>query len=220
MKRVIFLVSALVLSATAAAQNDRSDMWEFGVIVSDISSVSMSGEMGSFLDVDGDTGLGLSIAYNFNNRFAVGADFIWSDPKYTYVYVPEDMPGVPGPPEVINHKMNLFTYTFTGTWNILEGPFTPYLEANYGWTNMDSNVADQPPITGCWWDPWWGYVCDTFWSTYSKTRTSYGGAAGLRWDSGNGWTLKASYGFLEIDTSKSTEKANMDVIRVDLAWLF
>ena len=217
MKRVFILVSALVLSATAAAQNDRSDMWEFGVIVSDISSESMSADMGSTIDIDGDTGLGLSIAYNINNRFAVGADFIWSDPKYTAVLTPDDGVGLP---EVINHKANLFTYTFTGTWNILEGPFTPYLEANYGWTNVDSNVADQPPITGCWWDPWWGYVCDTFWSTYSSTRTSYGGAAGLRWDSGNGWTLKASYGFLEIDTSKATEKANMDVIRVDLAWLF
>ncbi len=179
--------------------------------------ISLSADMSAAIDIDGDTGLGLSIAYNINNRFAVGADFIWSSPKYTGVFIPDDGIGIP---EVISHKMNLFTYTFTGTWNLLEGPFTPYLEANYGWTNMDSNIADQPPITGCWWDPWWGYVCDTFYSTYSKTRTSYGGAAGLRWDSGNGWTLKASYGFLEIDTSKATEKANMDVIRVDLAWLF
>ncbi len=216
MKRVIILVSALALSATAAAQNDRSDMWEFGLIISDMSSDALSADMGSSIDIDGDTGLGLTIAYNINNRFAVGADFIWSSPKYTAVLTPDG----PGFPEVINHKMDLFTYTFTGTWNILEGPFTPYLEANYGWTNIDSNIADQPPITGCWWDPWWGYVCDTFYSTYSKTRTSYGGAAGLRWDSGIGWTLKASFVFLEIDTSMATEKANMDVIRVDLAWLF
>ena len=216
MKRVIILVSALALSATAVAQNDRSDMWEFGLIISDMSSEALSADMGSSIAIDGDTGFGLSVAYNISNRFAVGADFIWSSPKYTAVLTPDG----PGIPEVINHKMDLFTYTFTGTWNLLDGPLTPYLEANYGWTNIDSNIADQPPITGCWWDPWWGYVCDTFYSTYSKTRTSYGGAAGLRWDSGNGWTLKASYGFLEIDTSKATEKANMDVIRVDLAWLF
>ncbi|MCH7636817.1 MAG: porin family protein [Proteobacteria bacterium] len=216
MKQVIILLSTLMLSATAVAQNDRSDMWEFGLIISDMSSEALSADMGSSIAIDGDTGFGLSVAYNISNRFAVGADFIWSSPKYTAVLTPDG----PGIPEVINHKMDLFTYTFTGTWNLLDGPLTPYLEANYGWTNIDSNIADQPPITGCWWDPWWGYVCDTFYSTYSKTRTSYGGAAGLRWDSGNGWTLKASYGFLEIDTSKATEKANMDVIRVDLAWLF
>ena len=192
-------------------------MWEFGLIINDMSSDELtSSDMGSGVDIDSDTGFGLSVAYNINNRFAIGADFIWSSPKYTAVLTPDG----PGIPEVINHKMDLFTYTFTGTWNLLDGPLTPYLEANYGWTNIDSNIADQPPITSCWWDPWWGYVCDTFYSTYSKTRTSYGGAAGLRWDSGNGWTLKASYGFIEIDTSKATEKANMDVIRVDLAWLF
>jgi len=217
MKRVIILVSALMLSATAVAQNDRSEMWEFGVIVSDISSASLSSDTGSGIAFDSDTGFGLSVAYNLNNRFAIGADFIWSDPKYTAVLIPE---GILPVPEVINHKANMFTYTFTGTWNILEGPLTPYLEGNIGWTNIDSNIADQPPITGCWWDPWWGYVCDTFYSTYSKTRNSYGGAAGLRWDSGNGWTLKASYGILEIDTNRATAKANMEVIRVDLAWLF
>ncbi len=211
---------ALMLSATALAQNDRADMWEFGLIVNDQSSENLTGTMGSAIAIDSDTGLGLYFAYNLSNRFAIGADFIWSSPKYSYVYVPEDMPGVPGLPEVINHKMDLFTYNIKGTWNILEGPVTPYLDAFYGWTNIDSNIADQPPITGCWWDQWWGYVCDTYYSTYSKTRNSYGGSAGLRWDSGNGWTLKASYGFLEIDTSKASEKANLEVIRVDLAWLF
>jgi len=220
MKRVFILVSALVLSATAAAQNDRSNMWEFGLIVNDQSSETLNGADASAIAIDGDTGWGLNVTYNINNRFAVGADFIWSSPRYEFVYIPEIAPGVPGPPEVINHKMDLFTYNIKGTWNILEGPVTPYLDAFYGWTNIDSNVADQPPITSCWWDPWWGYVCDTFFSTYSKTRNSYGGSAGLRWDTGNGWTVKASYGILEIDTSKATAKANMEVIRVDLAWLF
>ena len=48
MKRVIVLVSALVLSATAVAQNDRSDMWEFGLIINDMSSDELSSsDMGS-----------------------------------------------------------------------------------------------------------------------------------------------------------------------------
>lgn len=111
MKQVLVILSTLMLSATAVAQNDRSDMWEFGLIVSDMSSETLSADMGSGIAIDGDTGLGLSIAYNLSNRFAVGADFIWSSPKYTAVLIPDG----PGAPEVINHKMDLFTYTFTGT---------------------------------------------------------------------------------------------------------
>ena len=197
-------------------------MWEFGLIYNNQSSETLAGKegQGSAISIDDDDGWGLGFAYNINNKFAVGADFIWSSPRYTAAYIPQDAFGNPGLPEVINHKMDLFTYNIKGTWNILEGPITPYLDAFYGWTHMDSNVIDQPPITGCWWDPWWGYVCDTFYSTYSKTRNSWGGSAGLRFDTRNGWTLKASYGFLEIDTSRATTKANLEVYRLDLAWLF
>ena len=46
MKQVLILLSTLMLSATAVAQNDRSDMWEFGLIVSDMSSEMLSGDMG------------------------------------------------------------------------------------------------------------------------------------------------------------------------------
>ncbi len=95
MKRIIILVSALLLSTTAAAQNDRTGMWEFGLIVNDQSSESLNGNQGSAIAVDGDTGWGLNFAYNFDNRFALGADFIWSSPKYTAALVPDDGVGIP-----------------------------------------------------------------------------------------------------------------------------
>ena len=219
MKRIIILVSALMLSATAVAQNDRADMWEFGVIYNNHSSETLVGTegMGSGISIEDDDSWGLYFAYNFTNKLAFGVDFFWSSPKYTAVLIP-DQPGFPLP-EVISHKMDLFTYNFKGTWNMLDGPVTPYLDAFYGWTNIDSNIADQPPISGCWWT-WYGYVCDTFYSTYSKTRNSYGASAGLRWDFNNGMSLKGSYGFLEIDTKNAADKANLEIYRLDLAWLF
>ena len=114
----------------------------------------------------------------------------------------------------------MFSYGLKGTFNLLDGPFTPYAELGLGWSNVDSNIADQPPVTGCWWDPWWGYICDTFYSTYSKTREYYAGALGLRWDFDNGMSLKGSYGLQEVSTGKSTEDASFEQIRVELAWRF
>ena len=107
-----------------------------------------------------------------------------------------------------------------GTLNFLEGPITPYVEAGLGWTEIDSNIQDQPPLTGCWWDPWWGYICDTFYSTYSKSQESFSGAAGLRWDIDNGLTLKAAYGVLNVKASRASGDANFEMYRVDLAWRF
>jgi hypothetical protein len=116
--------------------------------------------------------------------------------------------------------MDLFSYMFKGTFNLLEGPITPYAELGFGWTEMDSNVADQPPITGCWWDPWWGYICNTYVSTFSKTRETLTGALGIRMDLGNGMTLKGSYGMMRIDTSRAAESAEMNYYRLDVGWRF
>ena len=40
--------------------------------------------------------------------------------------------------------------------------FTPYVTGGIGYAFIDTNIPDSPPQTACWWDPWWGYVCDTF----------------------------------------------------------
>jgi len=102
----------------------------------------------------------------------------------------------------------------------MEGPISPFIEAGFGWTNVDSNIISGPPITGCWWDPWWGYICDTFFSTYSENLTSYSAAAGLRWDFNNYYGMRAAYGILELDTRSGTENAQFDMWRVEFAWRF
>lgn len=218
MKKVLLLIAGLTLSATAVAQqNDREGTWEFGVLLNNTSSESLSGDNGSFIDIDSSTGYGISLGYNFNNRLSLGGDLIWNTPDYDAVLITDD---VGGTPVEINHELSLFTINLKGTYNFLEGPFTPFVEAGFGWTDIDSNVQNAPPITGCWWDPWWGYICETVYSTYSKTQQQYGAAVGLRYDLANGMSIKGSYGMQEISTSKATEDLSLDAIRLDLTWRF
>ena len=123
-------------------------------------------------------------------------------------------------PDTIRSKLDMFSYEVKGVYHIIDGAFTPFVEASAGWTNMDSNIPDGPPTSGCWWDPWWGYICDSFYSTYSKTRFSYGGAVGFRFDTRGGAGIKASYGIKEIDTSNATESASFELWRLELLWRF
>jgi hypothetical protein len=44
------------------------------------------------------------------------------------------------------------------------------------------NIHDGPADTGCWWDPWWGYMCASFYDTYSNTVTSVLHGVGIRRD--------------------------------------
>jgi len=221
MKRVLILVAALALSSTALAQqNNRSDTWEFNLLVGNLDGDTLSGENGSSIDIDSSTTYGLSLAYNFNSHWSLGGELSWASPDYDATIIPDDGFGNPGQPQTIRHKMDIFSYTFKGVFNLLEGPFTPYAELGFGWTEMDSNVANQPPITGCWWDPWWGYVCNTYVNTFSKTRETLTGALGIRWDLDNGMTLKGSYGLMRIDTSRATDSAEMNYYRLDVGWRF
>jgi len=221
MKRVLVLIAALALSSTALAQqNNRSDTWQFDLVVGNLDGDTLSGENGSSIETDSTTVFGLAINYNFNSHWALGGELTWGSPDYDAVIIPDDGFGNPLPPQTIRHEMDLFSYMFKGTFNLLEGPITPYAELGFGWTEMDSNVADQPPITGCWWDPWWGYICNTYVSTFTKTRETLTGALGIRWDLGNGMTLKGSYGMMRIDTSRAAESAEMNYYRLDVGWRF
>ena len=74
--------------------------------------------------------------------------------------------------------------------------------------------------TGCWWDPWWGYVCTTFYDTYSDTRTGYTYSVGVRWDLSDSIALRAAYGKLDMDTSHATKDVNLDTWRAEIVWKF
>jgi opacity protein-like surface antigen len=218
MKKVCILIAGLLLSATAAAQqNDREGMWEFGLLLNNLSSESLSGDNGSSIDIDSSTGYGISLGYNFSERLALSGEVSWNSPDYDALLITDDLGNTP---VEISHELDFYSLILKGTFNFMQGPFTPFVEASFGWTEIDSNVQDGPPVTGCWWDPWWGYICETFYSTYSETQQSYGAAAGLRYDLRNGMSIKGSYGIQETHTSKATEDASLELIRLELVWMF
>ncbi len=218
MRYTSLAIALLLLPSFASAQavRERARTWEVGLQVVDTSSETLSGEEGSGLSVGSSTGWGISGGYNFTNRLAVLADWTWSKPSYDATFRVEDT----GELETLSHSLNINTLQVKGVFYFTEGALAPFVEAGLGWTYIDSNVIDGPPTTGCWWDPWWGYICRDFFSTYSDTRSSYSTAVGLRWDLRNGMTLRGSYGLLEVDTSHPTEDASMEAIKLDLLWRF
>lgn len=217
MYKAVFALLVLAAPVLVNAQGNRAGTWEwsFAGIYQDSSSDSGAG--GSSLSVDSDWGLGFGFNYNFSNRFALGADLEWLSPDYTAVLISDE---VPQQTETIRHNLSQFNGRIKGTWNMMDGPFTPYLEAGIGWTYIDSNVADGPPQTGCWWHPWWGYICSNFWNTYDSTEFSYGGALGLRYIFRGGSFLKLSVNYYELDTGGDRSKPTLNAARLEFGWTF
>jgi opacity protein-like surface antigen len=207
---------ALVFGAGTALAQDRAGTAEFGIQLANISGEENRGINGASIDVANDTAIGIVGGYNFTNKFYVGAELTWADPAYRLERVLDPSNVV----ATIDAELDVGIFLLKAGFNFFDGPFTPFVEAGAGWIRVDSNVADGAPTTGCWWDPWWGYVCTSFYDTYSDTRTGYTYAAGIRWDISDGFLLRASYGLTEMDSNYAAEDIELDELRVDFGWKF
>lgn len=214
--------AALVLgfAAPASAQKrsaDRAGTGEFGLQMMDFPGLHADGTHGASLDVDGDLAWGFTGAYNFTDRFALGGEMTWANPDYRLKIV-RDPPGPALP--LVNANLDISTLMFKGTFNFFDGPVTPFAEVGAGWVYIDSNVVNGTPSTGCWWDPWWGYVCTTFYDTYSDTRTAWTYSLGVRWDVSDSIALRLSYGEMDLDASHATHDLKLDAWRGEIVWKF
>lgn len=219
MRLLRLLITTLALtSLSAQAQwvsepTQRAGKWEttFGLYLT--GSESVGGTRESSVDIDSGWGAGFSVGYNFTQNLALRFDGAWSRADYDAVLDTEDNGLVE-----ISHELSAFTGQFNGVWNILDGAFTPYLQAGIGWTYLDSNVRDGPPSTGCWWDPWWGYICSNFYSTYNETNFSWNVGAGLRYEFGRGMFVRGGWEQMTIDGGGGVDPG-FDAFRFEFGWL-
>lgn len=193
---------AITYSTNLDAKNiKRGDKWEGSFKILDSESTEIDGQGGSNINLKGDFGWGFTVGYHLNSHILINYDFSSTSPSYKATYVSDN-----GRPTTVNEKMDLYESQFNVVYNILQTPFTPYIQAGAGWSYIDSNVASNPPVGGCWYDPWWGGLrCDSFQDTYDDTRFSYNVAVGLRYDLPNSAFLRLSYRESWIDLSNSND---------------
>jgi hypothetical protein len=210
----------LALPGVAAAQSaDRTGTWEAGFRVMDMSHEFVSGENGASIDVEGELGWGVFGGYNINEHFQVVGELAWSGPDYLAEFPLDLGPGGGETIIQVDAELDIWFTQFKAVFNLLDRELTPFAEIGYGWTVVDSNIQDGPADTGCWWDPWWGYTCASFYDTYESTLTSLMYGVGLRWDMNDASVLKVSYGIRETDLDRAQD-LDQDVFTVDWAWKF
>jgi len=215
-------VAASLLAACMAASpvawaedSDREGRWQFSIPITYLNSTAFDGEGGSSFDLSNDVGFGFGFGYHLNERFYVGGEFTWIDVNYDVSVRSADTP--PGPVESLGGEFDASTFQFKGQYNILQKTFTPFISAGLGWTYVDSNIASGPTQGTCWWDPWWGQVCNTWQPTYDDTGFSYGAGAGLRGELTDTFFIEARYNILWIDTDGGDEP-DLDGFRLELGW--
>ena len=175
--RLISCASILVLSSASYA--DRRDNFEFTLIVPFVMSEEVEFDGGASIDINDDPGFGFGMGYHYTDNFALRGDVTWNSVSYDATRVLDDGNGTE---ERYSGKLDIFALSFGGDYYFTTGTLSPFVNGNVGWTNIDTNITDGGGDTVCWWDPWWGYVCDTILTTYQEDYWHYGVGAGLRLD--------------------------------------
>lgn len=212
--------AALVAPAPGLAQNaGRAKRWEANIGTRYLGSESLAFDNTSQAEVDGSWGFLFGLAYNFNDRFSLGGELSWASMDYTATVTPST--GAPGAPATIRGTAYTSGLALNGVYHFLTGPITPYVSGLVGVVYLDTGIPDGPPVTGCWWYPWyWGYVCGPVVPTKTSTDWTYGVGAGVRWDIKDRFFVRAGVQQIWWAAGIADGTPTFTTYRADFGWRF
>jgi opacity protein-like surface antigen len=218
--RCVFVVAvavALLGAAGSADAQDREGRWEFTLGAIYQLGTEVDAQNGGSLDTGDDFGFTLGGGYNFTDRLAATFGLEWAGIDYDARATDPET----GSPVNITGGYDQFILSGNLVLNLTDGPLVPYVGAGIGWTWIDTNIPNGPPLTWCWWDPWWGYVCSTSYPTATIDAFSYQALLGLRYEFDNDRTfLRLGYTSQWMDFDASSGTPRFDVIVFDFGWIF
>ncbi len=198
---LIATVCLLVIGESAAQQ--RAGKTEAGFVIGYYDDFSIDGQQGSAVDFSADYSYGFNIGYNYTNQFALEFDWVIGSQDYTSTFVDDDG----NPINTISHEADITHAQIHGTYYFSPENFSLYVQGGAGFSYLDSNITSGPPINVCWWDPWWGYICEGFQETYSENQFSYSATFGARFNIDKKVFVRASYSqvWVDLDNAKTSD---------------
>jgi opacity protein-like surface antigen len=176
----LFAIGLLVALVGQAHAQPRADTNEWSLNLFVVGTKNYAFEGGASARNDGGAGIGLSVARNLNNYFALGIDASLSEFNYRATVAPGAGNGAAS--FVSDGEMETAALRAYATWNLLARPVTPFVTANAGFMILDANLRRDAPANACWIYPWYGEVCSDKAPKNNLTRFTYGLGAGLRFD--------------------------------------
>jgi hypothetical protein len=196
----LLLSSAFSMNAQAAFNDSRVEKWEFYLAPKLTNSKVLQFDNGAEADINKRSSLAFGFGYNINAHIELSMEFGSSSANYTSTVIPEDPAESP-----VKSTQSLYTSSLNlgFTYNVLSGPLTPFITATIGSTYIDSGIFTGNVGTGCWYYPYYGYVCGPVAQTYTSTEINYGAALGLRYDFNRKLYMKGDVGKNYIDFGNS-----------------
>ena len=233
----LHLLVLTAASALAASQGVHAQMfgggspvgasagdWEFriGPVFTESKNVSFNG--GSNADLDSTTGVKIGTGWYVSPHLAVGMNFSWAQSSFNgNVRGCITQPCNPPPPSnvtVENGHVDFSTLNFDAIYTFLDGPIKPLILGGLGWQWLNTNIASAPPQTGCWWDPWWGYVCSTWQPTHGSSSFTYQVGGGLQIDFSHSFAVNVDYRYTWFQLDHASGTPAIGSVELMFLWRF
>jgi len=209
------LMLALLLGAAAADAQSREGRWEFTLGTAYQLGSDLSFEGGSTVSTEDDFGFVMTTGYHFSDSLQTNFGLQWQSVGYDANVVQED-----GGDLGISGGYDAWILSGNLIMNLAEGPLVPFVGAGIGYTWIDTNVPNGLPQTGCWWDPWYGYICSTYYPTKSVDAFSYQAMLGLRYSFNPSTFLRLTYTSQWLQLDKADGSPRFDVAGLEIGWMF
>ncbi len=178
MNRLVFSMVVLLAGPALADTRAQTNEWSLDLFI--VGPKHYVFEGGASARNDGGGGIGLTLAHNLNDYFAVGLDAMLSE----FGYRASVAPGAGNAAAAFQSEGSMETAALRAhvTWNLRARPVTPFLTAGAGVVFLDSNLDADAPANACWIYPWHGEVCSDKAPKSNLARFTYGFGAGMRFD--------------------------------------
>jgi opacity protein-like surface antigen len=222
---ILVSAAALAVSQGAAAQMGHGGNnvggamgdWEFriGPVFQESKNISFNG--GSSADIDSTTGIKIGAGYYVTDQFIVGGNFSYGQSSFNGT-VQSGTPGINA--QIENGHTDFSTMMFDATYTFLPGALKPYGKVGLGWNWINTNIASGPPQTGCWWDPWWGYICSGYQPTHGASSFAYQVAAGVQFNFKRSFAVDLDYQYTWIDLHNTSSTPGFGAVELLFVWRF
>jgi opacity protein-like surface antigen len=216
MVRWIVRVGALIAaSVTLSSVSLAQGTWESGLDLVYQNSKTLHFDGGTNAKLDSDTGLSVTFGYRQTPHIEWMFALDWANVDYTanLATSPSTSVSARGSYDSFAPRVNL-------QYNIMDQPLTPYVMAGIGYSFIDTNIPAGRPVNGCWWDPWYGYICGSVQPTKSVDGFAFQAGIGARWDVNEQWSLRLAWERHWVDLGSSGGTPFLDTGKLGFTFRF
>ena len=217
LRSAIKCLLALVFIWANYANAGRQGKMDYAFTIPYFEGKELNFSGGAAAELNSDPGFGFSFAYNNTDKLAGRVDITFNSISYDGLRILDDGSQTK---QRIGGSIDSSTIRMGGSYYFFESEFTPFIDANIGWNFFDSNVISGPPSNVCWWDPWWGYICDSYVPTHTESSFTYGLGLGVRAELFESNYIRLGYfvDFIDFDKVSGTEDFNAFVLEFGLSY--